>query len=44
MVKNYLKANSSTQKTLLYALDASHSFWAFTPAWALRRQQCERTM
>jgi len=41
MVKNYLKANSSTQKTLLYALGASRLGQAFTPVWANSLQQCE---
>lgn len=41
IVKNYLKANSSTQKTLLYVLGASCLGQAFTPAWANSMQQCE---
>lgn len=41
MVKNYLKANSGIQKTLLCVLGPSHLGQAFTPAWANSVQECE---
>lgn len=41
MVKNYLKANSSTQKTLLHVLGTRCLGQAFTPAWANSIQQCK---
>lgn len=43
MVKNYLKANSGSQKTLLYALGASGSGWEFTSAWANSMERCEKS-
>lgn len=41
MVKNYLKANSSTQKTILHVLGTSCLGQTFTPAWANSIQQCK---
>lgn len=41
MVKNYLKANSSTQKTVLHVLRTSCLGQAFTLAWANSIQQCK---
>lgn len=41
MVKNYLKANSSAQKTILHVLGASCLGQAFIPAWANSIQQCK---
>lgn len=41
MVKNYLKANASTQKTLLHVFWTSFLGQAFTPAWANSIQQCK---
>lgn len=43
-MKNYLKANSGTRKTLQYALGASGSGWEFTSAWANRMERCERSI